>query len=73
MFRPYLAIFRSQCWRHTQMRNTQLYVHRSYIMGNEISLLPSVVTCLISCGVGYCRKIWFVADILLVKHNICHT
>jgi hypothetical protein len=27
-------------------------------MINEISLLQSVVTCLISCGVGYCRKIW---------------
>jgi hypothetical protein len=87
MFRPCLAIFRSQCWRHTQMRNTQLYVHRSYIMINEISLLRSVVTCLISWGVGYCRKIWLagvvavflvtlacgscVADIVLDRAGAC--
>jgi hypothetical protein len=69
MFRPCLAIFRWQCWRHTQMRNTQLYVHRRCILINEISLLQSVVACLISCGVEYCRKIWFAGVIAVFMNH----
>jgi hypothetical protein len=38
MFRPCSAIFRSQCL--TQRRkNTQLFVHRRYMIINEVSLL----------------------------------